>query len=50
MNEVGGLVPIERREYVQALMDARNGFVRQCEELEAKIAALDDEIAAACEP
>lgn len=47
MNEVGGIVPPEKREYVQSLMNARNGFARQREQLAAKIAALDEEIAEA---
>jgi hypothetical protein len=43
-------VPVEKRAYVQALMDRRNGLVCQCEELHAKITEIDNEIDAACEP
>lgn len=47
-----GVIPPQKRAYVQALMDRRNEFVRQAEGLQArmdalhaKIAAFDDEIA-----
>lgn len=49
MSEFGGFVPVELREYVQGLMDERNGFEEQREDLEAKIRVIDEAIAAACE-
>ena len=53
---VGGFVPVEKREYVQGLMDRRNKYAMQAEGLQAradklyaKVDALDNEIDAACE-
>jgi hypothetical protein len=53
-NRIGGVVPVEQREYVQQLIDRRNKFARQrdglqgrVDKLDAKIAAVDREIAAA---
>jgi hypothetical protein len=49
-------VPVEKRAHVQSLIDRRNKFAGQAaglqarvNKLEAKIAAVDAEIAAACE-
>jgi hypothetical protein len=53
---MSGIVPPEKREYVQGLMDRRNKYHAQADGLQArvdkiraKIDALDNDIAAACE-
>ena len=42
---VPGVVPPEKREYVQELCDERNRLVRQIERLESRVMAIDTEIA-----
>jgi hypothetical protein len=56
MNKGGGFVPVEKRAYIQTVIDRRNKYMGQAESLQAradklyaKVDALDEEIAAACE-
>lgn len=56
-NRIGGFVPVEKRAFVEAVISRRNRYVMQAEGLQArvdklyaKITALDEEIAAACDP
>ena len=55
MSDVG-FVPIERRAFVQAIIDRRNKYAAQAKGLQAradklykKVEALDDQIVAECE-
>jgi hypothetical protein len=51
MSEIGnGVVPPERRAFVQELIDERNSLVQQVERLESRVAVIDAQIAAAGEP
>ncbi len=52
VNRVGGFVPPEKRAHLQEMIDRRNRYAKQAcglqarvDKLEAKIAAIDNEIA-----